>query len=186
MLTPLGAGPRRPRRWPRVLAALVILALVAAVAYGTWWWLTQRPEDASAPAASPTRTCTTPTPETPKRLPPPSEVTLAVANGTERSGLAVETADTLAARGFDVTDVGNTDRQVKQGIALVRYRKADVAAAVTVASYVGGSQLVEVRRVEDAQVALWLGPDFDRVLSSDDANPRAVTLPAGEPVCRKP
>jgi len=186
MLTPLGAGPRRPRRWPRALAALAILALVAAAAYGAWWWLTQRPEDVPAPAASPSRTCTTPTPETPKKLPAPAEVTLAVANGTERSGLAVETADILAARGFVVSGVRNTDQPVKHGVALVRYRKADVAAAATVASYVAGSELVEVRRVDGAPVALWLGPDFDRVLSTENADPRAVTLPPGKPVCRKP
>jgi LytR cell envelope-related transcriptional attenuator len=185
MLTPLGAGPPRARRWPRVLATLVVLALVAAAGYGIWWWLTQRPEDEPAPAASPTRTCTTPTPPTPKKLPVPGDVTLAVANGTDRSGLAVETADAFAARGFVVTDVGNTDRPVKAGSAEVRYRKADVTSAVVVASYVPGAELVMVERVEDAAVAIWLGPEFTRVASSDDADPKTVALPPGKPVCRK-
>jgi predicted dinucleotide-binding enzyme len=109
-----------------------------------------------------------------------------VANGTDRSGLAVETAEAFAARGFVVTDVGNTDRPVKAGSAEVRYRKADVASAVVVASYVPGAKLVKVERVEDATVAIWLGPDFTRVVSSDDADPKAVALPPGKPVCRKP
>ena len=186
MLTPLGAGPPRARRWPRVILTVVILAMVAAAGYGAWWWLTQRPEGDPAPTASPTRTCTTPTPKPPKKLPAPGDVTLAVANGTDRNGLAVETADAFAARGFVVTDVGNTDRPVKAGTAEVRYRKADVASAVVVASYVPGATLVMVNRVEDAAVAIWLGPDFTRVVPSDEADPEVVALPPGEPVCRKP
>lgn len=185
MLTPLGAGPPRASRWPRVIAALVIISLVAAAGYAAWWWLTHRPEDDPAPTAAPTRICTTPTPKAPKRLPPPGDVTLSVANGTERSGLAVETADAFAARGFVVTDVGNTDRPVTTGTAQVRYR-SDVASAVVVASYVPGAELVEVRRIEDARVAIWLGPDFTRVVAADDADPEAVVLPPGKPVCRKP
>jgi hypothetical protein len=186
MLTPLGAGPPRTRRWPRAILAVVIVAMVAAAGYGAWWWLTQRLEDDPAPAASPTRTCTTPTPKAPKKLPEPSDVTLAVANGTDRSGLAVDTADAFAGRGFVVTDVGNTDRPVKTGTAEVRYRKADVASAVVVASYVPRAKLVQVTRVEDAKIAIWLGPDFSRVVSSADADLETVTLPPGKPVCRKP
>lgn len=185
MLTPLGAGPPRTRRWPRVIATLVILALVAAAGYGAWWWLTQRPEDDPAPAASPTRTCRTPTPPIPKKLPATGDVTIAVANGTNRSGLAVETADAFAARGFVVTDVGNTDRPVKVGAAQVRYRKSDFASAVVVASYVPGAELLVVKRIEDARVAIWLGPDFDGVISAVDADPSAVSIPPGEPRCRK-
>jgi hypothetical protein len=168
-----------------VIATLAFLALVAAAGYGAWWWLTQRPEDDPAPAVSPTRICTTPTPPVPKKLPTSGEVTVAVANGTDRSGLAVETADAFAARGFVVTDVGNTERPVKTGSAEVRYRRADVAAAVVVASYVPGAELVKVSRIEDAEVAIWLGPDFTRVVSSDDADPEVVALPPGKPVCRK-
>jgi hypothetical protein len=186
MLTPLGAGPPRTRRWPRVVATLAVLAVMAAAGYGAWWWLTQRPEDNPAPAVSPARTCRTPTPPIPKKLPDPRDVTLAVANGTDRSGLAVETADALAARGFVVTDVGNTDRPVKAGTAQVRYRKSDVASAVVAAAYLPGAELLEVKRIEDALGAIWLGPDFTRVASSADADPEGVVLPPGEPVCRKP
>jgi hypothetical protein len=109
-----------------------------------------------------------------------------VANGTDRSGLAVGTADAFAARGFVVTDVGNTDRPVKAGAAEVRYRKADVASAVVVASYVPDAKLVMVNRVAEAEVAIWLGPDFTRVASSEDADPKSVVLPPGKPVCRRP
>jgi len=184
MLTPLGAGAAsRPRRWPRVLAVLLALGLLAGAAYGGWRWLTQRADDVAAPNASPTKTCTTPTPKTPKNLPAPSEISVAVRNGTDRAGLAVETADALATRGFVVSSIGNADKPVKQGVAQVRYAKADLTSAVLVASYVPGAELVEARGIPN--VALWLGPQFDGLVKSGDADTNTVVLPAGEPVCTK-
>ena len=185
MLTPLGAGASasRRRRWPRVLAVLLALALLAGAAYGGWWWFTQRADDAPAPSASPSKTCTTPTPKPPKNLPAPSEVSVAVGNGTDRAGLAVQTADALVTRGFIVSSIGNADKSVKQGVAQVRYTKDDLASAIVVASYVPGAELVEVDR--GADVALWLGPQFDGVSKTSDADTDAVELPAGEPVCTK-
>ncbi len=186
MLTPLGRGQRRSRRWPQVLGIIVVLALCGAAAYGVWWWLGQRSGDDGAPEASPTRICTTPTPRVPKNVPKPADVTVAVENGTERSGLAVDTADALAARGFVVVDVGNTDKPVKQGTAVVRYAKGNLRQAVVTASYVPGAELVEVARVKDAKVAVWLGPDFTKVVSTANADPDSVELPPGDPVCKKP
>lgn len=185
MLTPLGAGATasRPRRWPRVLAVLLVLGLLAGAAYGAWWWLTERASEDTTPSVTPTKTCTTPTPKPPKNLPTPSEVTVAVGNGTDRAGLAVETADALATRGFVVSSIGNADKAVKQGVAQVRYVKGDLASAVVVASYVPGAELVEVRRAPD--VALWLGPQFDGLVKAGDADTSAVVLPAGQPVCPK-
>ena len=185
MLTPLGNGPRRPRRWPSVLGGMLVVLLVAAAAYGVWWWLGQRADPTPAPAASPSRSCTTPTPKIPKNLPAPAEVTLAVANGTDRNGLAVETADAFAARGFVVVDVGNTDKPVKKGVAVVRYAKGDLRQAVVAASYVPGAEVVKVVRVPEAEVAVWLGPDFTGVAKKNDADANAVALPPGEPVCPK-
>jgi hypothetical protein len=185
MLTPLGAGASasRPPRWPRVLAVLLVLALLAGAAYGGWWWFTQRADDEVTPSATPSKTCTTPTPKPPKNLPTPSEVSVAVGNGTDRAGLALETADALAARGFVVTSIGNADKPVKQGVAEVRYAKTDLASAIVVASYVPGAELVEVGRTAD--VALWLGPQFDGLVVTRDADTSSVALPAGEPVCRR-
>ncbi len=185
MLTPLGRGKRRSRRWPRVLAVIVVLTLLGAAAYGVWWWLGQRSDDEATSAPSATRTCTTPTPTVPKTLPKPATVTVAVENGTDRSGLAVDTADALAARGFVVTDVGNTDKPVKQGTAEVRFAQGALKQAVVTASYLPGAELVEVARVKDADVAVWLGPEFVKVASSADADPGSVQLPPGEPVCKK-
>jgi hypothetical protein len=185
MLTPLGAGATasRPRRWPQVLAVLLVLGLLAGAAYGAWWWFTKWADDEAAPSATPSKTCTTPTPKAPKNLPSPSEVTVAVGNGTDRAGLAVESADALATRGFVVTSIGNTDKPVKEGVAQVRYQKGDLASAVVVASYVPGASLVEVKRAAD--VALWLGPQFDGLVKTGDADTSAVVLPAGKPVCTK-
>ena len=185
MLTPLGRGPRRSRRWPGVLGALLGVVLIAVAAYGAWWWFTQRADSTPAPATSPTRSCTTPTPKVPKNLPDPDEVTLAVANGTERNGLAVDTADAFASRGFVVVDVGNTDKPVKQGTAVIRYAKGDLRQAIVVASYVPGAELLSVARVPEAKVAVWLGPDFTGVAKKSAADVNAVVLPAGEPVCKK-
>lgn len=185
MLTPLGAGATasRPRRWPRVLAVLLVLGLLAGAAFGAWWWFTKWADDEAAPSETPSKTCTTPTPKAPKNLPSPSEVTVAVGNGTDRPGLAVATADALVTRGFVVSSIGNADKAVKQGVAQVRYAKGDLASAVVVASYVSGAELVEVKRTAD--VALWLGPQFDGVTKTSDADLDAVQLPPGEPVCAK-
>jgi hypothetical protein len=185
MLTPLGRERRRSRRWPRVLAVMVLLALCGAAAYGVWWWLGQRSDDDVTTAPAPTRTCTTPTPTLPKTLPPPASITLAVENGTQRTGLAVDTADALAARGFVVADVGNTDKPVKQGSALVRFAKGDLKRAVVTASFLPDAELIEVARVKDADVAVWLGPEFTKVRSSANADPDSVQLPPGDPVCKK-
>ena len=185
MLTPLGRGPRRGRRWPRILLVIIVLALVATAAYGAWRWLDGRSTTESAPESSPTRTCTTPTPDVSKHLPSPADITVTVANGTDRSGLAIDTADQLATRGFVVTRVGNTDKPVKQGVAQVRFAKNDLKRAVVVASYVPDAELVEVRKVSDAQVALWLGPEFTKVVARSAAAPEEVTLPPSEPVCTK-
>jgi hypothetical protein len=105
-----------------------------------------------------------------------------VANGTTRAGLAVETADDLVSRGFTVTSIGNTDRPVRAGVAQVRYGRGDLPSAVVVASFFPGAELLEVKAGE---VAVWLGPDFDGVVGADEANPDAVALPPGEPVCRR-
>lgn len=185
MLTPLGAGAsaRRPRRWPKVLAILVLLALVAGAGYGAWWWLTQRSADVETTTAAPTKSCTTPTPRPPKNLPAPEDVTVGVGNGTDRPGLAVESADALVKRGFVVSSIGNADQPVKEGVAQVRYAKGDLAAAVVVASFVPGATLVAIERKTDP--ALWLGPDFEQVIDTAEADPDDVELPPGKPVCSK-
>lgn len=188
MLTPMGRGGRmypRSRRWPRVLAAFLIIALIAVAGAGLWWWLTR--DDASVePLPSATKICRTPTPSLPKVIPAPGDVDVDVANGTDESGLAIRTADTLIARGFMVLGIGNTDRPVKQGVAQIRYAPAGYAGAIVLASYVPGSKLVAVANLKGGAVELWVGPDFDDVSTSKQADVSAVTLPTPEPICKKP
>ena len=191
MLTPLGSGGRSSsrsrgrRRWPRLLLVLLVLALVAGGGYAAWKWLSE--DETAAPAsASPSEVCRTPSVKSPKALPFPPEVTVAVANGTDRAGLAIDTADALAGVGFEVSDIGNTSKPVKKGVAEVRYPDGDLAAAITVASYVPGSELVEVKSGPDVALTLWLGPDFSTVASPDEASPESVTLPTPAPICRTP
>lgn len=185
MLTPLGTGgqSRRPRRWLRMIVAVLVVVAVGAAAFGAWRWWQQREDPAPSPSA-PSATCRTPSPKTPRPLPEPSQVTVAVANGTDRPGLALDTADDLASRGFVISDIGNSSKPIRQGVALVRYTKANLAAAITVASYMPGSELDQARRVPDAKVAVWLGPQFDGVVSAADADPGSVTLPTAAPICR--
>jgi hypothetical protein len=165
-----------------VLASLLVLAVVAAIVIGAWWWYRQSRAVTPLPAPAPSRVCTTPTPKIPDRLPKPSQVTVAVANGTTGAGLAVETADDLAVTGFAVSSIGNTDRPVKSGVAQVRYGRGDLASAVVLASFVPGAELVEIDR-PNVDVTLWIGPEFDGVADAADVD--SVTPPPGEPVCRR-
>ncbi|HEX5016220.1 MAG TPA: LytR C-terminal domain-containing protein [Actinomycetes bacterium] len=186
MLTPLGTGgrSRRSRTWPKVLAVLLALLAVGAAAYGAWRWL-ERDSEPDGAAATPTTLCRTPTVARPDHVLRPNQVTVSVANGTDQPGLALDTADALAARGFTVDGIGNTERAVEQGVAQVRYEPKDLDAAITVAAYVPGSQLQPVEKA--AVPALWLGPDFpgpeQGVVRANDANPASVELPLKDPVC---
>ena len=187
MLTPLGSGgqSRRPRRWLRMIVSLLVLVAVGTAAFGAWRWWQQR-EDAPGSTPVPGATCRTPSPKTPGRLPEPSDVTVAVANGTDRPGLALDTADAFASRGFVVTDIGNTNKPMREGVALVRYAQSNVASAITVASYMPGSELFPVPRVQSAKVAVWLGPQFEGVAPPGDADAGSVRLPTAQPICRTP
>lgn len=185
MMTPMGQGGRmypRSRRWPRALAVLVVLALVVAVGAGAWWSLT-RDEPAAAPAPTASATCRTKAAKPPKSIPPPGQVMVDVANGTDQAGLAINTSDTLTERGFRIVGIGNTERPVKQGVAQVRYREARLGAAIRLASYVPGAQLVPVPRLRRATVLLWLGPEFAGVATKKKADPSAVVLPQADSVC---
>lgn len=185
MMTPMGRGGRmysRPRRWPRVVAIVVVLALVGAAGAAAWWWL-NRDDDVAAPQAAASTSCRTPAPHSPQSLPPPAKVAVDVANGTQRSGLAIETADDLTMRGFRIEGIGNTEREVRAGVATVRYAKSSYGAAITVASYIPGATLVPVPQLKGDAVQLWLGPDFDGVVAARQADVSNVELPASQPIC---
>jgi hypothetical protein len=187
MLTPLGSQSlaKRPRRWRTLFVVIVVLAVVAAAGYGLWRWVQSNDEDDQA-ATSPSRVCRTPAVQRPHALPHPVEISVTVANGTDRPGLALEAADALAERGFHVRDIGNTDKPVNAGVAKVRYETGDLGTAITIAAFVPGSQLQKVQRAPVP--ALWLGPEFSGaqqgIAQLDEADPDAVELPSREPTCR--
>jgi hypothetical protein len=185
MLTPLGRGGglsfRRRRRWPRVLAVLIVIALIGSAGVAAWWWFTQRDEKSAT--ANPGGTCVTPTPTVAKKLPRPQDVRVAVFNGTDEVGLASSTAEALRQRGFDVVDVGDTRKPVGRGTAQVRYSPDALASAVVLASFFPNSHLFANDKSPGKTVHVWLGPNFDAVVASARANTKDVTPPPGEPKC---
>jgi hypothetical protein len=128
-VTILGRGDLAParrhrRRWPRVLALLVVLGVLGGAgweAYRLWQG------DSSPAAVAPP--CTTPTP--PPAPAAASEVTLRVLNGTRRTGLAHDVAKRLRHRGFHVRSVGNNPAQVRATV--VTYPDGALPAALAVA-----------------------------------------------------
>jgi LytR cell envelope-related transcriptional attenuator len=188
MMTPMGRGGHmypRARRWPRVLAVFLVLVLLAAAGTGAWWFLTQD-ENGTSAAPAPTNSCRTPTAKVPKKIPQPSQVSVDVRNGTDVAGLAITTSNDLSSRGFNISGIGNTDRPVKAGVARVRYRPAQLASAVQLASYVPGATLVPVQGLKGGSVELWIGPDFEGIVTKKNADLDAVTIPQPEPICPTP
>ena len=187
MLTPLGSGGRRPsrRRRARVLLVLVVVVVLLATAAGAWWWFTQRPDSSGPGAAGPTRVCVTPTPRTPTKLPDPADVKVSVLNGTSRAGLAIDTADTLVLRGFDVTAIGNAPRPVASGVAVVLFGPKASAEAVQLASYFPGATLQRQDGRTSTVVQVDLGPSFTKVATPAQARreARRIELPPLPPRC---
>jgi hypothetical protein len=101
------------------------------------------------------------------------------------SGLAIETADALTTRGFDVVGIGNTDRLVPDGVALIRYARPQLSASIRLASFVPGAELIEVPTLKGGAVELWIGPDFTEIATKEAAALDAVDLPAPDPICDK-
>ena len=187
MMTPLGQGGRmylRHRRWPKVVfVVVVVLAVIGGMGFGVWTWLDGRDAE-ETPAATPSPSCSTPKVKAPKDIPPPSQVSVDVSNGTDESGLAISTADDLSNRGFDVQGIGNTTKPVKSGAAIVRYSAKSLGSAIRVAAYFENAGLVEVKGKPSKTVDVWLGPDFDRVLPPGEADVANVDLPSKAPVCK--
>jgi len=160
---------------------LIVIALIGSAGVAAWWWFTQRDEKSAT--ANPGGTCVTPTPTVAKKLPRPQDVRVAVFNGTDEVGLASSTAEALRQRGFDVVDVGDTQKPVGRGTAQVRYSPDELASAVVLASFFPNSHLFANDKSPGKTVHVWLGPNFDAVVASARANTKDVTPPPGEPKC---
>lgn len=109
---------------------------------------------------------------------PRAEVALNVFNSTNRVGLAGDTADALAARGFAIGNEGNAGSQgytAYRGTALIQFGTQGVAAAYTVAANFDTPQLVLDDR-EDASVDVVVGTEYGGLIAAAD-----VALVADEP-----
>jgi hypothetical protein len=103
-----GPDPVPKRSFTKPIRTAIVLALlaVAVVVAGQWGWtqLTQPfGDDASAEA---TPSCTL-SPEQIAALPPPNRIAIRVYNASGDEGVATQTAEQLAAQGFEIVVVDN-------------------------------------------------------------------------------
>jgi hypothetical protein len=85
----------RPRRWGRIIAAVVI---VAVAVFAVWWWI--RPMGDPPPAGAITRV-----------VPDSLRIKVEVLNATDTRGLARTAMFSLRDAGFDVVYFGNTSER---------------------------------------------------------------------------
>lgn len=87
----------------------------------------------------------------------PGDVPIQVLNGTDVEGLAAQARDFLAARGFSITDVGNSDEPLDTTV--IRHPEGQQAAAQLVADQIPGSTITQSDAVE--QIVLVVAADAD-------------------------
>jgi LCP family protein required for cell wall assembly len=92
----------------------------------------------------------------------PSEVSVAVYNGSGTPGLAAQAATGLQGQGFTVTSTGNAD-SMDYTVTEIRYASGDDALANTVAAAIPGAKLSQVQDATSGTVQVVLGTDFNGV-----------------------
>ena len=96
-------------------------------------------------------------------LPFSNEVKVTVLNGTNRIGLAGDTAKVLKARGFLIKGVGNDPSATKtNGVAVIRYGPAGTSGAQLLGFHFPGAVLVNDGR-SGKVVEVSIGKDFDKL-----------------------
>lgn len=180
---------RRSRtRRVRITQLVVLSVLIIALACTAWyaWLQLNRPEEAPAPAAGTSdgggaRTgsggivC-----PPPGAVPsPPGEVRVSVRNGTAAEGLAGQTGQELASRGFALGEVGNTEAP-GAAVVIVHGPQGYLAASAVAAEFDGAELRMDER--EGTAVDLILGDGSVHMLPADAAAERLaapVAAPAG-------
>ncbi|MEV1009265.1 LytR C-terminal domain-containing protein [Streptomyces sp. NPDC049881] len=210
MLTPPGMGGkkfrvtgdryprmRRPRRRRRtVLALFAVVTVLGLLGYGTLQIVDvfsgddgDRPAGAGARNASERQDCAGPDDE-PVRVPKPDAITVNVYNATSRTGLAQETADALADRGFVIGEVENApeglDGQVDAPGLLLATAAAEESGALRVlATQLDGAETGTPEpgaRADSPEVVDFvIGEDFSELTAADEAERRLADLASPSP-----
>ncbi|RKN07197.1 LytR family transcriptional regulator [Streptomyces radicis] len=125
---------------------------------------------------------------TAERLPEPAAITVNVFNATARTGLAQDTADALAERGFTIGEVANApeeyDGQVNASGLLVGTAQTEESGALTVlATQLDGVETAEPRQPAGEEepprvVDLMIGEGFTELTAADEAERRLAELTA--------
>jgi LytR cell envelope-related transcriptional attenuator len=197
----------RPRRRRNVLVVIAAAALVGLLSYGTLQIFgvftadddegtgkasaeagASRPGDCAPPAEDPDQ------PDLPAVLPEPGAITVNVYNATTRTGLAQDTADALALRGFVIGEVANApaelDGKVEEpGLLLATARAAESGAVAVVGTHLNGAETAEPKNSGGpAEVDLVLGKGFTALLTPGEAADGldALTEPTPSPEQRTP
>lgn len=207
MLTPPGMGGkyritgnqyprmRRPRSRRRLLLTVVAaVVVIGLIGYGTLQLIDvfgggdqgKGKGGAAQAAAVKQRDCRAATPSAAAAgaapastaLPEHGTITVNVYNATARGGLAKDTADQLAARGFKVGTFGNAppeyDRKVKQPALLVGGKKAAAALKVLSVQVKGTVTQVDSKR-SGTTVDLMIGKGFKK-LAGEKAAAKALKV----------
>ncbi|MCO7221596.1 LCP family protein [Klenkia sp. PcliD-1-E] len=107
----------------------------------------------------------------------PSEVSVAVYNGSGTSGVAASAAADLTAAGFTVASTGNADSAAYTATE-IRYAAGDEALAATLAAQIPGATMAQVDDVTEGTVQLVIGSDFNGI--GEALSAPAVTTPETE------
>ncbi|GAA3881550.1 LytR C-terminal domain-containing protein [Streptomyces sedi] len=202
---------RRPRHRRRVLAALGTVAALGVLGFGTVQLVDVFTSDGSAGArdrstqarsatgggetCEPTTEAATPEPA---EAPDPTAVTVNVYNATTRTGLAQETADALAERGFTIGEVENApeplDGRVEAPGLVLGAEAANASGAVgLVTAQLTGAETGDPEAAGEAgatgpaAVDLVLGEGFTSLATAEEAATQLAELaiPANEPATER-
>jgi hypothetical protein len=190
---------RRPRSRRRLLFALVgTVVVVGLIGYGTLQLINvfggggqgkgdgatqaaaakkQQCRASTSPSGASAATSAAASPDS-TALPAPGVITINVYNATSKSGLAKDTADQLAARGFKIGTFGNAppeyDRKVTQSALLLGGTKATAALKVVSAQVTGTVTKVDAKR-SGTTVDVMIGKGFKK-LSAEKAAAKALKV----------
>ncbi|GIG35835.1 LytR C-terminal domain-containing protein [Cellulomonas pakistanensis] len=161
-----------------LLGGLAVAATGAAAVYSGGWSPPFLSRDFSSPEPTGLAAEDSPCPPEGATPVPYGQVTVNVLNGTNRIGLAGDTASALTSRGFVVgqqLNAGQMGYTTYTGTALIQFGTQGVAQAYTVAAQFDTPQLVLDTRA-DATVDVVVGSTYNALVAAAD-----VTLQADQP-----